>query len=410
MNLRKKILTRIFETGHPWITFKDPSNIRSPQQHCGIIHSSNLCTEILLNTSKEETAVCNIGSINLVAHLDNNNAFNLESLKDTIHTAIKMLDNIIDITFYPSKKAELTNQKHRPIGLGVMGWQDILFKKSLSFQDNETEILINTITEFISYHSILASSEIAKEKGSYASYEGSLWNQGIMPHETITKLQEQRNSIIEILPTKSGIVDWDIVKEHIRSFGMRNSLTMAIAPTATISTIAGVFPSIEPIYKNIYVKSNITGEFAIINKYLIHELESLNLWDNTMINLIKFYNGSIQSISSIPQRIKNIYKTAFEIDQKILLKLTAIRGCWIDQAQSHNIFFDSISGKLLNDIYTTAWKYGLKTTYYCRTLAKSGVEKATLSINEFGLTQLREDSTQKKKCDLTNEQECLSCQ
>jgi ribonucleoside-diphosphate reductase alpha chain len=406
--LWKKILVRIFETGHPWITFKDPSNIRSPQQHCGIVNSSNLCTEITLNTNENEIAVCNLGSINLKMHVDSYGQFNLNLLKQTIKTAVRMLDNVIDITYYPVDIARNSNLKHRPIGLGVMGWQDVIFLKKYTFESEETAKLINYISEFISFHAIDASSDLSRERGAYQTFNGSLWDKGIFPHDSILMLEKEREISLDMPSIKENF-DWDFLRKKIKIQGMRNSNTQAIAPTATISTIVGCFPSIEPIYKNLYVKSNLTGEFSIINSYLVNELISLNLWNDFIIEKIKFYDGSILYIDEIPFHIRNRYKTAFEIDQRVLLHLTALRGQWIDQSQSHNIFFSGDSGKILEDIYLTAWKKGLKTTYYCRTLGKSQIEKATLG-SQFGLTQKRVQYENKIICSIENEEGCESCQ
>jgi ribonucleoside-diphosphate reductase alpha chain len=407
--LWRKILTRIFETGHPWITFKDPCNIRSPQQHCGIVHSSNLCTEITLNTSSEEIAVCNIGSINLAAHVESNGDMNLNLLSKTIKSAIRMLDNVIDITYYPVSTAQNANKKHRPIGLGVMGWQDIFFKKRYSFESKEAEKLMNDLSEFISFSAIENSVELAAERGQYDSFVGSLWDKGIFPHETVALLNQARTTKIT-LPGVEIKLSWDSLRKKIKMHGIRHSNLLAIAPTATISTIVGVCPSFEPIYKNLYVKSNITGEFSVINRYLVDELISRNLWNEKIKDKIKFFDGSIQLIEEIPHDLKLLFKTAFEIDQKKLLYLAALRGQWIDQSQSVNIFFEGTSGKLLDEIYFTAWKLGLKTTYYLRTIGKSQIEKSTLG-NEFGLTQVRGKLLEPKKvCDVMSEGECESCQ
>jgi ribonucleoside-diphosphate reductase alpha chain len=406
--LWKKILVRIFETGHPWITFKDPSNVRSPQQHCGIINSSNLCTEITLNTNQNEIAVCNLGSINLKMHLDSQGQFDLNALKNTVKTAMRILDNVIDITYYPVEIAKFSNLKHRPVGLGVMGWQDVIFLKKYTFESQQAADLINYISEFISYHAIEASSDLALERGSYESFRGSFWDKGIFPHDSIAMLERERGCKLDIPVVKENC-NWGSLRQKIKLQGMRNSNTQAIAPTATISTIAGCFPSIEPIYKNLYVKSNLTGEFSIINSYLVNELISLNLWNDEIVEKIKFYDGSILFIEEIPLAVRNRYKTAFEIDQKALIHLTALRAQWIDQSQSHNIFFSGTSGKMLEDIYITAWQKGLKTTYYCRTLGKSQIEKATLG-SQFGLTQKRIEYKDKMICSIENEEGCESCQ
>lgn len=405
--LWKKSLMRLFETGHPWITFKDPCNIRSPQSHCGIINSSNLCTEITLNTSSEETAVCNLGSINLSKHLKDDGSIDYEMLQKTVKIAIRMLDNVIDINFYPIKETKFSNEKHRPIGLGVMGWQDLLFKKKLAFEDEESSDLCDEIMENISYFAIEASSDISFEKGSYESYKNSKWDNGIFPYDTIEILEKNRNRKINV--DKKIRLNWNELKNKVKIQGMRNSNLMAIAPTATISTIAMTYPSIEPLYKNLYAKSNLTGEFTIINEYLIEDLKKEGLWNIDMLNLIKYYDGSIQNIDLIPEKIRKIYKTSFEIDQKIILKQAALRGKWIDQSQSINIFFASDSGSELENIYINAWNMGLKTTYYCRTLGKSQLEKVTLDIKDFKFTQIRGQKSD-TICSLINGGECESCQ
>jgi ribonucleoside-diphosphate reductase alpha chain len=403
-DLWKKILTRIFETGHPWITFKDACNIRSPQKHVGMIYSSNLCTEITLNSSQNEIAVCNLGSINLPKHIDSDGNIDFNALQKTISTAVEMLDNVIDLTYYPVPQTENSNMRHRPIGLGVMGWQDVLFAKKYSIESKEAAEIINTVSEFIAYHAIKKSIELAIKKGAYKSFKGSLWDQGILPQDTLPLLAQERNLNLS-LTTPIETMNWQEIRNLIKKHGIRNSNIFAIAPTATISTITGCFPSIEPIYKNIYVKSNLSGEFSIVNKYLQKDLHELHLWNEHIIEKIKFYDGSIQSIDEIPDYIKERYKTAFEVDQKKLLYLTGIRGRWIDQSQSHNIFFESTSGKALSDIYFYAWELGLKTTYYLKTLGKSQIEKSTLG-SEFGLTQVR---STRKMCNL-NDEGCESCQ
>lgn len=382
----RKILTRLFETGHPWITFKDPCNIRSPQDHVGVIHSSNLCTEITLNNSPEETAVCNLGSINLSKHITEN-SLNQYLLIDTIKTAMQMLDNVIDINFYPTIEAKNSNSTHRPVGLGIMGLQDALYKLRLPFIGQKTLDFMDTTMEFISYHAILASSDLAKDRGAYPSFKGSKWDRGILPIDTIELLEQERGQTIEV--NKNETMDWDTVRAHIAKYGMRNSNTMAIAPTATISNIAGCFPCIEPIYKNIYVKSNMSGEFTIINEYLVRDLKNLKLWSPKMLEKIKYFDGIIDYIEEIPEDIKTLYKETFEIDSIALLKLTAVRAKWIDQSQSHNVFLKGVSGKRLHDTYMQAWKMGLKTTYYLRTLAASQIEKSTLNAKEYGYTQKR---------------------
>ena len=416
-DLWKKMLSRLFETGHPWITFKDPCNVRSPQDHVGVVHSSNLCTEITLNTTSEETAVCNLGSINLEKHV-NNGILDKKLLTKTIRTALRMLDNVIDINFYPTVEAKNSNLRHRPIGLGLMGFQDALFKLDINFDAPEALTFADNIQEFISYHAIMASSELAKEHGAYQTYKGSKWDRGIFPMDTLDLLEEERGMKIE--GSRAKTLDWTTLKEHVRQHGMRNSNVMAIAPTATISNIAGCFPCIEPIYKNIYVKANMSGEFTIVNKYLIADLKKINLWNDEIRAKIKYFDGNVEQIAEIPQRIKNKYKEAFDIDPEWLLKISAARGKWIDQSQSHNVFMKGVSGKKLDHIYTTAWKLGLKTTYYLRTLAASQIEKSTLDAKKFGYTQKRtyvattavqtkEEPMNGQACNIHDES-CESCQ
>ncbi len=387
-SLWKDILNRLFETGHPWITFKDPCNIRSPQDHDGIIHSSNLCTEITLNTSAEETAVYNLGSVNLVEFIDEGD-IDWASLSNAVSTAMRMLDNVIDLDSYPTQGAKRGNLNERPVGLGVMGLHDTFMEIDICMDSDEGDRFSDELQEFISYHAILNSSKLAKERGTYPSYEGSKWDRGILPQDTIELLESERGREIPI--NKSGHLDWSDVREHIDKYGMRNSNTQAIAPTATISTIAGVSPSIEPIYSNLYVKSNLSGDFTIINKYLIDELKEQGLWDRKMIDDLKNSDGSTQSIDRIPSELREKYKGAFEIDPLRRLHQNAARGKWIDQSQSHNIFFSSSDGELLNEIYQTAWELGIKTTYYLRTMGASQVEKTTLDPREFGKTQIRGD-------------------
>jgi ribonucleoside-diphosphate reductase alpha chain len=385
--LWRKMLTMLFETGHPWMTFKDTCNIRSPQDHMGVIHSSNLCTEITLNTSAEETAVCNLGSINLSPHVDDG-VLNRERLSKTVKTAMRMLDNVIDINFYPTIEAEASNLKHRPVGLGLMGFQDALFKMAIPFEDPRAIELADETMELISYNAILASSELAAERGAYASYEGSKWDRGIFPFDTLDLLESERGMPVEV--SRSSRLDWQPVRDHVREHGMRNSNTMAIAPTATISNISGCFPCIEPIYKNIYVKANISGEFTVVNSYLVDDLKQLGLWSDEMLDRLKYADGNVSRIPEIPDELQEKYMEAFDIDPLWCLKLTAARSKWIDQSQSHNVFVKGKSGKLLSEIYLTAWKYGLKTTYYLRSLAASQIEKSTLDATKYGFTQKRE--------------------
>jgi ribonucleoside-diphosphate reductase alpha chain len=385
--LWRKMLTMLFETGHPWMTFKDVCNIRSPQDHVGVVHSSNLCTEITLNTSAEETAVCNLGSVNLSRHI-RDGELDRERLVRTVKTAMRMLDNVIDINFYPTPESEVSNRRHRPVGLGLMGFQDALFRMDIPFEDPRAEELADEAMELISYNAILASSELSRERGSYASFEGSKWDRGIFPLDTLDLLEEARGVPVEV--SRASRLDWRPVKEHVRLHGMRNSNTMAIAPTATISNISGCFPCIEPIYKNIYVKANISGEFTVVNAYLVEDLKRLGLWGEEMLEHLKYADGNLSFIPEIPDSLKEKYQEAFEIDPIWCLKLTAARAKWIDQSQSHNVFVKGTSGRLLSEIYQTAWRYGLKTTYYLRSLAASQIEKSTLDAAKYGYTQKRE--------------------
>ncbi len=384
--LWRKMLTMLFETGHPWITFKDACNVRSPQDHVGVIHSSNLCTEITLNTSAKETAVCNLGSINVARHFVDGQ-LDRETLAESVQTAIRMLDNVIDINFYPTDEARNSNLRHRPIGLGLMGFQDALFELGLPFASEGALRFADQTMEWISYHAILASSELAKERGAYGSYPGSKWERGIFPADTVDLLEQERGVPVEVSRERS--LDWSPVYEHVQQYGMRNSNTMAVAPTATISNISGCFPCIEPIYKNIYVKANISGEFTVVNHYLVEELKRQGLWGQEMLDKLKYFDGNISAIDEIPQDLKDIYVEAFDVDPVWALRITAARGKWIDQSQSHNVFLKGTSGKQLSDVYQWAWRLGLKTTYYLRTLAASQIEKSTLD-SKYGFTQKRE--------------------
>jgi ribonucleoside-diphosphate reductase alpha chain len=388
--LWRKMLSRLFETGHPWITFKDPCNVRSPQDHVGTVHSSNLCTEITLNTSETETAVCNLGSINLERHVVDGK-LDKNKLAKTIESAVRMLDNVVDINYYPTEEAKHSNLQHRPVGLGLMGFQDALYKLDLAFSSEAAIEFSDEVMEFVSYHAILTSSRLAKERGRYPSYVGSKWDRALFPLDTVDLLEQERGVPVEVSRTRR--LDWSEVRDHVKKYGMRNSNTMAIAPTATISNIVGCYPCIEPIYKNIYVKSNISGEFTIVNHYLVDDLKRLGLWDEDMLQQIKYYDGNIQAIDGIPDCLKAKYREAFEIDPLHCIKMSAVRAKWIDQSQSHNVFMKGASGKLLSDIYLTAWKCGLKTTYYLRTLAATQVEKSTLDASKFGYTQKREYRT-----------------
>jgi ribonucleoside-diphosphate reductase alpha chain len=379
MDLYKKMIMMIFETGHPWFTFKDPCNIRSPQDHCGVIHNSNLCTEITLNNNFEETAVCNLSSINLPRHFVNGK-MDLKLLENTIKTAMRMLDNVIDSNLYPTAEGKTSNFRHRPVGLGIMGFHDALYELGISFDSPEALRFADENQEFISYHAILGSVELAKERGAYSTFKNSKWDRGIMPIDTLSLLEQERG--VQIPVPKTGKMDWNFVRQQIKMFGMRNSNTMAIAPTATISNIAGSSPCIEAYYKNIYVKSNMSGEFTMVNDYLVADLKKLGLWNSEMLAEIKQAEGSVQNIADIPDYIKQKYKETFEIDGRVFINLAAFRGKWIDQSQSLNLFYKGTSGKEIADMYMYAYDMGLKTTYYLRTLAASSVEGATTNIKK----------------------------
>jgi len=385
-DLWKKMLTMLFETGHPWITWKDPCNVRSPQDHAGVVHSSNLCTEITLNTSAEETAVCNLGSVNFNKFIKNG-GLDTDLLAITVPTAMRMLDNVIDINFYPTQEAKNSNMRHRPVGIGIRGFQDALYMLDISFDSEEAVAFADTSMEAVSYYAILGSSDLARERGTYASYRGSKWDRDIFPIDTIALLEQERGMKIPV--PRNTSMDWTPVRESVRKYGMRNSNTMAIAPTATTANISGCFPTIEPIYKNIYVKSNQAGDFTIVNPYLVEDLKKANLWDAEMLGKLKYHDGSIANITEIPQDLKKKYKEVFEVDAKALVKVAAYRSKWIDQSQSFNVFYAGRSGKDINDIYMYAWEMGLKTTYYLRTLAVSQVEKSTVNIEKHGKTHLR---------------------
>lgn len=396
VELWRKMLSMLFETGHPWITFKDPCNLRSPQQHCGVVHSSNLCTEITLNTSNDEIAVCNLGSINLIAHLHGNMIDKIR-LQNTIRTAMRMLDNVIDTNFYPVAKAKTSNLKHRPVGLGLMGFQDYLQHIHIPYASNSAVKEADDIMELISYYAIQASSELAQERGVYESYKGSLWSQGILPIDSIKILEAQRGSEYLDMNTDTSL-NWDKLRSRVLQNGMRNSNCLAIAPTATIANIVGVSASIEPTFQNMFVKSNMSGEFTVINEYLIKDLKKLQLWDDKMITDIKFYDGSIQNIDRIPAEIKSIYSTAFEIDPEWLVKAGSRRQKWIDQAQSLNLYMSKPSGKKLDALYRLAWLSGLKTTYYLRTLSASSAEKSTGNGGELNAVSCNIDNPDCESC------------
>ncbi|WP_086934725.1 ribonucleoside-diphosphate reductase subunit alpha [Agarilytica rhodophyticola] len=382
VELWRKMLGMLFETGHPWITFKDVCNLRSPQQHAGVVHSSNLCTEITLNTSaNDEIAVCNLGSINLAQHIVDGK-IDEAKLAETVKTAIRMLDNVIDINYYSVKTARTSNMRHRPIGLGIMGFQDALYKMNTAYSSEEAVEFADRSMELVSYYAIKASSDLAVERGSYSTFEGSLWSKGVLPIDSIAILEEHRGkNFIEV--DKSSTQNWDALRKQVQSQGMRNSNVMAIAPTATIANITGVSQSIEPTYQNLYVKSNLSGEFTVVNPYLVRDLKERGLWDSVMVNDLKYYEGSLQKIDRIPAELKALYATAFEVEPRWIVDAASRRQKWIDQAQSLNLYVSGANGKKLDITYRMAWYRGLKTTYYLRALAATTTEKSTIDTGEL---------------------------
>ncbi|HKY87650.1 MAG TPA: ribonucleoside-diphosphate reductase subunit alpha [Pseudorhodoplanes sp.] len=374
LDLWRRMLTMLFETGHPWITFKDPCNLRSPQNHAGVVHSSNLCTEITLNTSNDEVAVCNLGSVNLAAHVSEQ-GLDRDKLARTVKTAMRMLDNVIDINFYTIPEARRSNLKHRPVGLGLMGFQDALYALRLPYGSDGAVRFADESMEAISFHAISASADLADERGRYPSFDRSLWSQGILPVDSIERLADARG---ELDLDRSQTLDWDTLRQRVRTSGLRNSNTMAIAPTATISNICGVSQSIEPAYQNLFVKSNMSGDFTVVNAALVHDLKSRGLWDEVMVSDLKYFDGGVGSIDRIPDDLKALYATAFEIDASWLVEAAARRQKWIDQSQSLNLYIANPSGKTLDALYRLAWKRGLKTTYYLRSRSATHVEKSTL--------------------------------
>ncbi|MBT2970342.1 MAG: ribonucleoside-diphosphate reductase subunit alpha [Candidatus Thiodiazotropha sp. (ex Ctena orbiculata)] len=381
VELWRKMLGLLFETGHPWITFKDPCNLRYSNQHMGVVHSSNLCTEITLHTNDQEIAVCNLGSVNLTAHV-NESGLDLEKLEKTVTTAMRMLDNVIDYNYYSVPQARHSNLRHRPVGLGIMGFQDALYKQRLAYTSEEALAFADRAMEAVSYYAIQASSDMAAERGRYSSYEGSLWSRGILPIDSLKLLKEQRGDYLQV--DESQTLDWDALRDKIKYQGMRNSNTMAIAPTATISNICGVSQSIEPTYQNLFVKSNLSGEFTVVNPYMVHDLKKLGLWDEVMINDLKYYDGSLQPIDRIPAELKAVYATAFEIDPRWLVEAASRRQKWIDQGQSLNLYMAEPSGKKLDNLYKLAWVRGLKTTYYLRSMGATGAEKTSVKQGDEG--------------------------
>ncbi|HTS54498.1 MAG TPA: ribonucleoside-diphosphate reductase subunit alpha [Burkholderiales bacterium] len=373
--LWRKMLSMLFETGHPWITFKDPCNIRSPQQHAGVVHSSNLCTEITLNTSAAEIAVCNLGSVNLAAHIKGGK-LDHDKLKATVATAMRMLDNVIDINYYAVDKARNSNVKHRPVGLGIMGFQDCLHLMRVPYASKQALDFADRSMEAVAYYAYWASTELAEERGAYSTFEGSLWQRGILPQDSLALLREERGGYVEV--DTSSTMGWSALRARIAQFGMRNSNCLAIAPTATIANIVGVSASIEPTFQNLYVKSNLSGEFTVVNEYLVADLKKLNLWDEVMVADLKYFDGSLAKVDRIPPEVRSLYATAFEIDPVWLVEAGARRQKWIDQAQSLNIYMAGASGKKLDETYKLAWIRGLKTTYYLRTMGATHAEKSTV--------------------------------
>ncbi|MEK6735766.1 MAG: ribonucleoside-diphosphate reductase subunit alpha [Pseudomonadota bacterium] len=415
VQLWRKMLSMLFETGHPWITFKDPCNIRSPQNHIGVVHSSNLCTEITLNTNEKEIAVCNLGSVNLVAHLKNGE-LDTDKLKRTINTAMRMLDNVVDINFYAVAKARNANLKHRPVGLGIMGFQDCLHQLGIAYSSMGAVEFADRSMELVAYHAYWASTALAEERGRYNSYSGSLWDRGILPHDTLEELRKERGGFVDA--DMSTTLDWDALRKRIKKHGMRNSNCLAIAPTATISNIIGVSASIEPTYQNLYVKSNLSGEFTIANESLVNDLKKMNLWDEVMIADLKYFDGAISKIDRIPDQIRTLYATAFEIEPQWLIEAAARRQKWIDQSQSLNIYMSGVSGKKLDDTYKLAWLRGLKTTYYLRSLGASAAEKSTVRAGSLNAvptdasmtnSSMEAASIEIKYCAIDDES-CESCQ
>ncbi len=408
-NLWRKMLGMLFETGHPWVTFKDPCNLRSPQQHMGVVHSSNLCTEITLNTNEEEIAVCNLGSVNLAQHIDEN-GLNLEKLQETVRTAVRMLDNVIDINYYSVPQARTSNLRHRPVGLGLMGFQDSLYKQHIAYGSDAAVEFADRSMEAISYYAIQASSELAQERGAYTSFEGSLWSKGVLPIDSLKNMVQVRGEgYIEVDTSES--LDWSSLRETVKSKGMRNSNVMAIAPTATIANITGVSQSIEPTYQNLYVKSNLSGEFTVVNPYLINDLKARGLWDGVMVNDLKYYDGSVQQIDRVPEDLKMVYTTAFEVEPRWIVDAASRRQKWIDQAQSLNLYINNASGKKLDVTYRMAWFRGLKTTYYLRSLAATGTEKSTIDTGALNAVSAAEPQPAPvpQACSL-DDPDCEACQ
>jgi len=405
VQLWRKMLSMLFETGHPWMTFKDACNVRSPQQHTGTVHSSNLCTEITLNTSADEIAVCNLGSINLVAHLTET-GLDFSKIKTTISTAMRMLDNVIDINYYAVDKARNSNLRHRPVGLGIMGFQDCLHRLRLPYASPEAVEFADRSMEMVAYAAYWASTELAEERGRYASFPGSLWDRGILPQDTLDILSAERGGYVEL--DRSARLDWERLRARIKQHGMRNSNCLAIAPTATIANIVGVSASIEPTYQNLFVKSNLSGEFTVVNDYLVADLKRAGLWDEVMIADLKYFDGNLARIDRAPAELRRLYATAFEIEPKWLVECAARRQKWIDQSQSLNIYMAGASGKRLDETYKLAWIRGLKTTYYLRALGATHAEKSTAKTGE--LNAVPAESLEAPKMCAIDQPDCEACQ
>ena len=402
LQLWRKMLSMLFETGHPWITFKDPCNLRSPQQHAGVVHSSNLCTEITLNTSNDEIAVCNLGSINLLLHLTDD-GLDFAKIKRTISTAMRMLDNVIDINYYAVEKARNSNLRHRPVGLGIMGFQDCLHKLRVPYASQEAVEFADRSMEMVAYAAYWASTELAEERGRYASFHGSLWERGILPQDTLDILSAERGGYVEL--DRSSSLDWEPLRSRIKRYGMRNSNCLAIAPTATIANIVGVSASIEPTYQNLFVKSNLSGEFTVVNEYLVRDLKRAGLWDEVMIADLKYFDGNLGRIDRAPAPLRKLYATAFEVEPRWLVECAARRQKWIDQSQSLNIYMAGASGKKLDETYKLAWIRGLKTTYYLRALGATHAEKSTVKTGELNAVSAEEP----KMCSI-DKPDCEACQ
>lgn len=407
-SLWRKMLSMLFETGHPWITFKDPCNLRYSNQHVGVVHSSNLCTEIMLHTNDQEIAVCNLGSVNLPAHI-NDNGLDTEKLERTINTAMRMLDNVIDYNFYSVPEARDSNLRHRPVGMGVMGFQDALYKQRMPYASETAVEFADRTMEAISYYAIKASTNLSEERGRYSTFDGSLWSKGILPIDSLDYLAEGRGNYLEV--DRSHSFDWDSLRERVQKVGMRNSNTMAIAPTATISNICGVSQSIEPTYQNLFVKSNLSGEFTVVNPYLINDLREHGIWDEVMANDLKYYDGSVQNIDRVPDDLKALYQTAFELDARWLVEAASRRQKWIDQGQSLNLYMSEPNGQKLDALYKLAWVRGLKTTYYLRSMGATHVEKSTMDASRSsGLNAVQSSGAEAPKACSILDPECEACQ